>query len=44
MLTHTTLEGKYVIRFCIGQRTTKLKHVELIWDLIIEKANSLLKK
>ena len=42
MLTHTTLKGKYVIRFCIGQRTTKINHVESIWDLIIEKANDLI--
>lgn len=42
-LTHTSLEGKYVIRMCIGQRTTEEKHVREAWDLIKEKASLLLK-
>jgi aromatic-L-amino-acid decarboxylase len=43
-LTHTTLKGKYVIRFCIAQRTTKEEHVERIWKLIVEKAEKLLQE
>ena len=42
LLTHTTLKGKYVIRFCIGQRTTKEEHVRSIWKLITEKAQMVL--
>jgi aromatic-L-amino-acid/L-tryptophan decarboxylase len=42
LLTHTTLKGKYVIRFCIAQRTTKEEHVMRIWKLITEKAKNLL--
>jgi len=42
LLTHTTLKGKFVIRFCIGQRTTKEEHVRRIWNLITEKAEKIL--
>jgi glutamate/tyrosine decarboxylase-like PLP-dependent enzyme len=38
LLTHTTLKGKYVLRFCVAQRTTKEEHVSRIWKLITEKA------
>ena len=44
LLTHTTLNGKFVIRFCIGQRTTKEEHVRRIWKLIVKKAEKMLKK
>ena len=44
ILTHTTLKGKYTIRFCIAQRTTKEEHVKRIWKLIIEKSETLLKQ
>jgi aromatic-L-amino-acid decarboxylase len=43
LLTHTTLKGKYVIRFCVGQRTTNTEHVIRTWKLITEKAEMLLK-
>lgn len=33
-LTHTTLNSKYTLRFCIGQATTELHHVESAWKLI----------
>jgi aromatic-L-amino-acid decarboxylase len=36
MLTQTTLKGKYVIRFSIGQRTTEERHVKNIWELIVK--------
>ena len=43
-LTHTILKGKYVIRFCIAQRTTKEEHVRRTWELITKKAEKLLKQ
>ena len=43
-LSHTTLKGKYVIRFCIAQRTTKEEHVKRVWKLVTEKAEKLLKQ
>jgi aromatic-L-amino-acid decarboxylase len=42
LLTHTTLKGRYVIRFCIAQRTTREEHVKLVWKLITEEAEQLL--
>jgi aromatic-L-amino-acid decarboxylase len=44
LLTHTTLKSKYVIRFCIAQRTTKEEHVRRIWNLVTEKAENLLEQ
>ena len=43
LLTHTSLKGKFVIRFCIAQRTTTERHVRNIWDLVTKKAEELLK-
>jgi aromatic-L-amino-acid decarboxylase len=42
-LTHTKLKGKYSIRFCIAQRTTKEEHVKRIWKLIVQKTEKMLK-
>jgi aromatic-L-amino-acid decarboxylase len=42
LLTHTLLKGKYVIRFCIAQRSTKEEHVRRIWKLIVDYAEKLL--
>ena len=42
-LTHTTLRGKYVLRLSIAQRTTEECHVKEAWDLIVTKAQELLK-
>jgi aromatic-L-amino-acid decarboxylase len=44
LLSHTTLKGKYVIRFCIAQRTTREEHVGRIWKLITEKAEKILEQ
>ncbi len=44
LLTQTKLKGKYVIRFCIGQRTTKEEHVKSIWKLITENAQKILEQ
>ncbi len=35
-LTHTRLNGKYVLRMCIGQAKTQRSHVESAWQLICE--------
>ena len=42
-LTHTKIDGKYILRVCIGTRTTTLQHVENIWKTISETADELLK-
>jgi len=42
-LTHTTLHGRYVLRLAIGQRTTQERHVREAWDLIVNKAEELLR-
>ena len=39
-LTHTRLEGRYVIRLVVGQRTTKRDHVEAVWREILEAAKA----
>jgi hypothetical protein len=44
LLSHTTLKGKYVIRFCIAQRTTREEHVGRIWKLITEKTEKMLEQ
>jgi len=43
-LTHTTLSGKFTLRFVIGQRTTQERHVRHAWDLIASTAEKLLEK
>jgi aromatic-L-amino-acid decarboxylase len=42
LLTQTTLKGKYVIRFSIGQRTTQERHVKEGWNLIVRTADKTL--
>jgi aromatic-L-amino-acid decarboxylase len=42
-LTHTTLRGKYTIRFVAGQRTTEERHVRGAWDIIAAAAAEVLK-
>lgn len=36
-LTHTRLNGRYVIRFCVGQTYTEFRHVERAWERICEE-------
>jgi aromatic-L-amino-acid decarboxylase len=43
LLSHTSLKGNYVLRFCVAQRTTKEEHVKCTWNLITQKAEELLK-
>lgn len=33
-LTHTTLDGRYTLRFCVGQTQTEARHVRAAWELI----------
>ncbi|MCK4548102.1 MAG: hypothetical protein KAW17_11755, partial [Candidatus Eisenbacteria sp.] len=40
-LTHTKLEGRYVIRMSIGQLRTTREEVEEAWRLFVEKAEEL---
>jgi aromatic-L-amino-acid/L-tryptophan decarboxylase len=37
-LTHTMLNGRYVLRMVVGQRLTERRHVEEAWRLIVESA------
>jgi aromatic-L-amino-acid decarboxylase len=40
-LTHTTLNGRYTLRLCVGQTHTEAPHVRLAWDLIQQHATLL---
>ncbi|MGH7969883.1 MAG: pyridoxal-dependent decarboxylase, partial [Limisphaerales bacterium] len=40
-LTHTVLNGRYALRFCVGQTHTEAKHVAGAWELIRETAANL---
>lgn len=40
-LSHTKLNGKYVLRLCVGQTHTEKEHVEKAWDLIRSEAAKL---
>lgn len=39
-LTHTVLDGRFTLRFCVGQTHTESQHVERAWVLIQRLANS----
>jgi aromatic-L-amino-acid decarboxylase len=41
-LSHTKLNGKYVLRMSIGQTHTEKQHVEAAWKLIQSEAANLL--
>ncbi len=43
-LSHTALNGQYVIRIAIGNIATSLADVELAWKLILDAAEELVKK
>ncbi len=38
-LTHTKLDGKFTLRFCVGQTNTEPRHVEHAWKRIQEEAS-----
>ncbi len=40
-LTHTVLNGRYILRMCIGQTHTRAEHVRAAWDLIRRTAETL---
>ncbi|MBW8326181.1 MAG: aspartate aminotransferase family protein [Prolixibacteraceae bacterium] len=40
--THTIINGRYILRMCIGQTHTQEKHVRLAWETIQETANELI--
>ena len=37
-LTHTVLNGRFTLRFCVGQTNTELEHVRRAWELVQEVA------
>ncbi len=37
-LTHTRLRGRYALRICVGQTTTRAEHVRQAWDHILATA------
>ncbi len=37
-LTHTKLDGKFTLRFCVGQTNTQASHVEQAWRRIQQEA------
>lgn len=43
-LTHTSLDGKFVLRLCVGQTNTEARHVERAWKLIRHAAGELREK
>jgi aromatic-L-amino-acid/L-tryptophan decarboxylase len=38
-LTHTRLNGKLTLRFCVGQTNTQRRHVEKAWNRIREETD-----
>jgi len=40
-LTHTKLGNRFVLRFCVGQTNTEMRHVEYAWRRISEEAERL---
>ena len=40
-LTHTKLDGKLTLRFCVGQTNTQARHVERAWQRIQQETGKL---
>jgi aromatic-L-amino-acid decarboxylase len=40
-LTHTTLNGRYTLRLCVGQTWTEAEHVRQAWEIIQEAAQEI---
>ncbi|HVV72766.1 MAG TPA: pyridoxal-dependent decarboxylase [Verrucomicrobiae bacterium] len=40
-LTHTVLNGKFALRFCVGQTHTEARHVQAAWRLLQDSATAL---
>ena len=43
-LTHTMLNDRFTLRFCVGQTHTELRHVQQAWQRIEEAAEALEKE
>jgi aromatic-L-amino-acid/L-tryptophan decarboxylase len=41
-ISHTKLNAKYTLRFCVGQSRTELRHVENAWAAICSETVKLL--
>jgi aromatic-L-amino-acid decarboxylase len=41
-LSHTRLNGKYTIRFCVAQTRTEMRHIQRAWDAIRKETDALL--
>ncbi len=42
-LTHTSLNDRYVLRLCVGQKNTEEQHVQQAWDILRQTASRLKK-
>ncbi len=40
-ITHTKLDGKFTLRFCVGQTNTQARHVERAWQRIQQETANL---
>jgi aromatic-L-amino-acid decarboxylase len=40
-LSHTRLNGRFVIRLCVGQTRTERRHVEQAWEMIKTESEKL---
>jgi aromatic-L-amino-acid/L-tryptophan decarboxylase len=40
-LTHTKLDGKFTLRFCVGQTNTEYRHVERAWQRIQQETGKI---
>jgi aromatic-L-amino-acid/L-tryptophan decarboxylase len=40
-LTHTKLDNKFTLRFCVGQTNTQARHVERAWSRMQEETEKL---
>lgn len=36
IVTHTMIDGEFILRICVGSANTKLEHVENLWKFILE--------
>jgi aromatic-L-amino-acid decarboxylase len=40
-LSHTRLDGRFLIRFCVGSTHTSWRHIDEAWSLIVETLNEM---
>ncbi|HXH03106.1 MAG TPA: pyridoxal-dependent decarboxylase [Candidatus Competibacteraceae bacterium] len=40
-LTHTRLDGRFTLRFCVGQTHTEYRHVAVAWERLLEASQAL---